>query len=133
VGPDLGVHRGEHSGKTSAQPLVGRNPESVVVPFDTRAYEAKFDPQDTILSLAERLAKFGGGGTDCSLPLREANTKYRERKFAGVVLVSDNESWVYGGRPFAAGRPGATGVMTRWQNFVKNQLRLQGAACSAPS
>jgi 60 kDa SS-A/Ro ribonucleoprotein len=30
---------------------------SVVIPFDTAAYEAKVDPQDTILSLAERLAK----------------------------------------------------------------------------
>lgn len=115
-----------------AAAILRRNPESVVVPFDTRAYEAKFDPQDTILSLAERLAKFGGGGTDCSLPLSEANTKYRERKFAGVVLVSDNESWVYGGRRYAAGRHGATGVMTEWQGFVKNQLRLQGAGMIGP-
>ena len=67
-----------------AAAILRRNPDSVVMPFDTAAYEAKFDPQDTILSLAERLAKYGGGGTDCSLPLREANTKYRERKFAGV-------------------------------------------------
>jgi 60 kDa SS-A/Ro ribonucleoprotein len=115
-----------------AAAILRRNPESVVVPFDTRAYEAKFDPHDTILSLAERLAKYGGGGTDCSLPLREANTKYRERKFAGVVLVSDNESWVYGRQPFAAGRNGATGVMTEWQGFVKNQLRLQGEGMFGP-
>jgi 60 kDa SS-A/Ro ribonucleoprotein len=115
-----------------AATILRRNPESVVVPFDTRAYEAKVDPQDTILSLAERLAKYGGGGTDCSLPLSEANTKYRERKFVGVVLVSDNESWVYGGRRFAAGRDGTTGVMTEWQDFVKNQLRLQGAGMIGP-
>ena len=115
-----------------AAAILRRNPESVVVPFDTAAYEAKFDPQDTILSLAERLAKFGGGGTDCSLPLRAANTKFRERKFAGVVLVSDNQSWVYAGRPFAPGYGGATGVMTEWQGFVKNQLRLQGAGMFGP-
>jgi hypothetical protein len=54
-----------------------------VVPFDTAAYEAKVDPQDTILSLAERLAKYGGGGTDCSLPLVQANGKYAKRQFAG--------------------------------------------------
>ena len=115
-----------------AAAILRRNPDSIVVPFDTRAYEAKFDPQDTILSLAERLAKYGGGGTDCSLPLREANTKYRERKFAGVVLVSDYESWVYGGQPFAAGRNGATGVMAEWQGFIKNQLRLQGSGMNGP-
>lgn len=33
-----------------------------------------------------------GGGTDLSLPLRDASTKYRDRKFTRVVLVSDNES-----------------------------------------
>jgi 60 kDa SS-A/Ro ribonucleoprotein len=115
-----------------AAAILRRNPDSIVVPFDTAAYEAKLDPQDTILSLAERLAKYGGGGTDCSLPLREANTKYRERKFAGVVLVSDSESWVYGGRPYAAGHQGATGMMTEWQSFVKNQLRLQGAGMFGP-
>jgi hypothetical protein len=44
------------------------NPDSIAFPFDTSAYDAKIDPNDSILSLAERLAKYGGGGTDCSLP-----------------------------------------------------------------
>ena len=79
-----------------AAAILRRNPDSVVIPFDTQAYQAKLDPQDSILSLAERLAKYGGGGTDCSLPLREANTRYAQRQFAGCVLVSDNESWVIG-------------------------------------
>ena len=87
-----------------AAAILRRNPDSVVVPFDTAAYEAKVDPQDTILSLAERLAKYGGGGTDCSLPLVQANGKYAKWRFAGVVLVSDNESWVYAGRAFGYGQ-----------------------------
>ena len=84
-----------------AAAILRRNPDSVVVPYATRAFEARIDPSDSILSVAERLARFGGGGTDCSVPLREANTRYRDRRFAGVVLVSDNESWVYRGRPWA--------------------------------
>ena len=72
-------------------------------PFDLQAFDAKVDPSDSILSLADRLAKYGGGGTDCSLPLRQANTALRQKKFAGVVLVSDNESWVYAGRPYYGG------------------------------
>lgn len=99
-----------------AAAILRRNPESVVIPFDTAAYEARLDPGDTILSLAERLAKFGGGGTDCSLPLAKANRTLRHRKFAGCVLVSDMESWV------GAGRHGSTGVMTEWQQFVKQQV-----------
>jgi 60 kDa SS-A/Ro ribonucleoprotein len=104
--------------------ILRRNPDSVVVPFDTQAYQVRVDPNDSILSLAERLAQYGGGGTDCSLPLREANTRLRERPFVGAVLVSDTESWVYKGRAHAYGSHGSTGVMTEWQQFVQNQQRL---------
>ncbi len=101
-----------------AAAILRRNPDSVVIPFDTRAYGVRVDPGNTILSLSERLAKYGGGGTDCSIPIREANTKYGKRPFAGCVLVSDNESWV------GTGRYGSTGVMTEWQAFRQNQKRL---------
>ena len=43
-----------------------------------------------------------------------------QRKFAGCVLVSDQESWI------GTGRHGSTAVMTAWREFVKNQVRLQG-------
>ena len=61
-----------------AAAILRRNPDSVVVPFDTQAYDVRIDPSDSILSLSERLAKYGGGGTDCSIPLRAANTKYQQ-------------------------------------------------------
>ena len=107
-----------------AAAILRRNPDSVVIPFDTSAYDAKIDPNDSILSIAERLAKYGGGGTDCSLPLVAANQKYAKRKFAGIVLVSDNESWV------GTGRHGSTGVMTAWEAFVANQRKLAGKEAS---
>ena len=103
-----------------AAAILRRNPDSVVIPFDTSAYDAKIDPNDSILSIAERLAKYGGGGTDCSLPLVAAHQKHAKRKFAGIVLVSDNESWV------GTGRHGSTGVMTAWEAFVANQRKLAG-------
>jgi len=109
-----------------AAAILRRNPESVVIPFDTSAYEAKVDPSDSVLSLADRLARFGGGGTDCSLPLAAANSRYASRKFAGCVLVSDNESWV------GTGRGGSTAVMTEWQAFVRNQVRLHGKDFAGP-
>ena len=91
-----------------AAAILRRNPDSIVVPFDTRAYQAKIDPSDSILSLSARLSKYGGGGTDCSLPLVEANKRYAKRAFAGIVLVSDNESWINSGRvaEHVAARPG---------------------------
>ena len=104
-----------------AAAILRRNPDSVVVPFDTRAYQAKIDPSDSILSLSARLSKYGGGGTDCSLPLVEANKRYAKRAFAGIVLVSDNESWINSGRAYGFGRGGSTGVMTEWEKFKKTQ------------
>ena len=103
-----------------AAAILRRNPASVVIPFDDRTHDVRLDPGDTILSLAERLAKFGGGGTNCSLPLAKVNHSMRDRQFAGCVLVSDMESWI------GAGRQGSTAVMTEWQQFVQNQRRLAG-------
>jgi 60 kDa SS-A/Ro ribonucleoprotein len=109
-----------------AAAILRRNPDSVVIPFDDQAYRVTVDPSDSILSLAERLARYGGGGTNCALPLAEANRTYSHRRFAGCVLVSDAESWI------GVGRHGSTAVMTEWQEFVTNQVRLHGADFTGP-
>jgi 60 kDa SS-A/Ro ribonucleoprotein len=109
-----------------AAAILRRNPDSVVVPFDTQAYRADVTADMPILTLAARLAQYGGGGTDCSLPLAEANRVYAGTPFAGCVLVSDNESWV------REGRYGSTAVMTEWQTFVVNQQRLREAGSTLP-
>jgi 60 kDa SS-A/Ro ribonucleoprotein len=109
-----------------AAAILRRNPASVVVPFDTAAYQADVDPHTQILRLAESLAKYGGGGTDCSLPLAHANAKLHGQPFAGCVLVSDMESWV------GTGAHGATGVLTQWEAFVRNQARLHDKDFTGP-
>ena len=110
-----------------AAAMLRRNPDSVVVPFDDKVYRVKLDPHDTILSLAARLAQYGGGGTNCSLPLVEAtDTYFKKRRFAGCVLVSDQESWI------GEGRQGSTATMTAWQDFVKSQVRLQAHGDAGP-
>jgi 60 kDa SS-A/Ro ribonucleoprotein len=102
-----------------ASAVLRRNPQSVIIPFDTSAHNVTITPSDSILSLAARLSNYGGGGTDCSVPLATANSgRYRDRKFAGCVLVSDCESWV------GEGRYGSTAVMTAWGQFLANQARL---------
>jgi 60 kDa SS-A/Ro ribonucleoprotein len=103
-----------------AAAILRRNPDSVVIPFDQSAYKAKIEASDTILSIAERLARYGGGGTDCSLPLKAAVEWFPNRKFAGAVIVSDNESWL------GTGRYGSTATMTAWGSFLANQRKLAG-------
>jgi 60 kDa SS-A/Ro ribonucleoprotein len=109
-----------------AAAILRRNPDSLVVPFDDKVHRAEVSRGSKILELAERLARYGGGGTNCSLPLHEANRNHRKRAFAGCVLVSDNESWI------GTGRHGSTAVMTEWREFVKNQCRLQGGDFAGP-
>ena len=104
-----------------AAAILRQNPDSVVIPFDTRAYQAKIDPSDSILSLSSRLSNYGGGGTDCALPLVEANNRYASRAFAGVILVSDNESWINSRSIYGYGRRGSTGVVSAWETFKKIQ------------
>jgi 60 kDa SS-A/Ro ribonucleoprotein len=103
-----------------AAAILRRNPDSIVIPFDTAAYDAEIDPNDSILSIAQRLSQYGGGGTDCALPIVAANRRYGHRSFAGLVLVSDNESWV------GNGPGGATGVMSAWEDFVARERKLNG-------
>ena len=79
------------------------------------------------------MSKYGRGGTDCSLPFVEANEitgasgRYAKQRFAGIVLVSDNESWITSGRPHfnsrysGYGQNGSTGVMPQWEKFKKTQ------------
>lgn len=109
-----------------AAAVLRRNPGSLIVPFDDKAHRAAFDPSTPILDLAKRLAAFGGGGTDCSLPLKESLASHRDTRFAGCVLVSDNQSWI------GAGAQGSTPVMTAWKEFVKNQVRLNGRDFDGP-
>jgi 60 kDa SS-A/Ro ribonucleoprotein len=109
-----------------AAALLRCTPGSVIVQFDTQAHVVEGDADEPILALAARLSRYGGGGTNCSLPLAEANTRLAGRPFGGCVLVSDMESWV------GAGRHGSTGVMTQWQAFVGAQARLHGPAWSGP-
>jgi 60 kDa SS-A/Ro ribonucleoprotein len=109
-----------------AAAVLRRNPGSVVVPFDTTAYKVEVPADESILALSARLARYGGGGTNCSLPLLFANTQLKSRAFAGCVLVSDMESWV------GTGRYNQTATLTEWERFVGNQMRVPGRALPVP-
>lgn len=98
---------GERKGSTSktraidvaalfACAMLRTTPTAEVVAFDTKLYPSGLEPRDTVLTNAARLAKFGGGGTDCGLPLTYALGLDRGgllRDYDLIVLVSDNESW----------------------------------------
>lgn len=85
--------------------LARTSPGTRVIPFDTNAYDVRIEPRDSVMTNANFLAKFGGGGTNCALGLAAANHLGLTSKVC--VYASDNESWI--------GSYGlATGTMEQW-------------------
>jgi 60 kDa SS-A/Ro ribonucleoprotein len=91
-----------------------KNRESEILPFDTRLHKTHgLDPNDSIMTNADKLRKFGGGGTDCGLALADLNQ--RKAKHELVVYASDNESWFDGQRQNTWGYiGGGTSMAKEW-------------------
>lgn len=93
-----------------AAAVLRRNPRAEVIPFQHEVVGGlRLNPRDSVMTNARALAAVGGGGTDCSAPLRLLNERRAEGDL--VLYVSDNESWVDAG----AGR--GTATMQEWSAF----------------
>jgi 60 kDa SS-A/Ro ribonucleoprotein len=82
-----------------------KNPNALVLAFDCEGYgwgsrrgnvrSGLYKPElnafDSVVTNATKLAEYGGGGTDCSLPLKWLNQE--KKKVDSMIFVSDNESW----------------------------------------
>lgn len=110
-------HRGSVTTKTTcvdvaalvASAILRKNPDAEIIPFDTRVHEHRLNPLDSIVTNAKTLAKFGGGGTNCSMALAHVNAK--KGKGDLVIYVSDNESWV------DSVHYRSTATMKEWNDF----------------
>ena len=95
-----------------AAAMLRRNSSAEVLPFHTSVENVRLNPRDSVVTNAQVLARLPSGGTDCSIPLRELNSRRAEGNL--VIFVSDNESWVDAKR-------GSTAVMEQWEKFkVRN-------------
>jgi 60 kDa SS-A/Ro ribonucleoprotein len=92
-----------------AASVLRKNPSATVLPFDFNVVPLQLNPRDSVMTNAGLLAAIGGGGTNCSAPLRQLNQE--KAKADLVIFVSDNESWVDQG----AGR--GTELMAHWAEF----------------
>jgi 60 kDa SS-A/Ro ribonucleoprotein len=92
-----------------ASAVLRRNPTAMVVPFDTRVHAARLNGRDSVMTNAQTLARFGGGGTNCSAALAHLNETNSTAQL--VIYVSDNESWA---DKRAAYSRSATSVMEQW-------------------
>lgn len=98
-----------------ASALFRKNRNAEVMPFDTSVHKCDLNPRDSVFTNAEKLAKFGGGGTNCSLVLNKLNST--RTKADAVIYISDYESWVDSGSGYGYG--GGTGMLAEWEQFKK--------------
>lgn len=106
-----------HVAALFAAAVIKKNPDSVVIPFDTQSHRLSIDSGDTILSIAKQLSR-RGGGTNCSIPLVVANQRYTDRKFSGAIIISDNQSWAQMDNQRGSN---VTPVSVEWNKFRKRQ------------
>jgi 60 kDa SS-A/Ro ribonucleoprotein len=92
-----------------AASLLRKNPAATVLPFEQAVIPVDLNSRDSVMTNAGRLASIGGGGTNCSAPVRLLNQ--RKAKTDLVLFISDNESWVDQGR----GR--GTALLAEWSEF----------------
>ncbi|MDK2125921.1 vWA domain-containing protein [Parachitinimonas caeni] len=90
-----------------AAAILRRNVETRVMPFEVKVVNIALNRRDSVMTNAEKLAKIGGGGTNCSAPL--AQLVQERAKVDTVIMISDNESWV------DASRHRSTETMRQWE------------------
>jgi 60 kDa SS-A/Ro ribonucleoprotein len=92
-----------------AASVLRKNQSATILPFEQDVVPVDLNSRDSVMTNAGRLASIGGGGTNCSAPVRLLN---QQKANADLVLfISDNESWVDQGR----GR--GTALLAEWSEF----------------
>ena len=100
-----------------AATILRTNRESEVIPFEQSVVErVQLNGFDSIMTNAQKLASVGGGGTNCSAPMRLLNT--RREKADVVIYISDCESWVDSAISYGYAR--GTGLMHEWTRFKEH-------------
>jgi len=99
-----------------ASTLLRKNKGSKLYPFDTTVHSASsINAFDSVMTNAEKLRKFGGGGTDCGCAMKAILDDMRNGDDVDViVMISDNESWMNN-----SSRSGATSMASYWEQIRK--------------
>jgi len=95
-----------------AAAFLHRNPKAHVLPFENDVVKIDLNRRDSVMTNAEKLAAIGGGGTNCSAPLKKLASEQAAVDL--VVFISDNQSWV-DARPNGQ----ASAMMTEWARIKK--------------
>lgn len=94
-----------------AAAVLRNHPQARVLPFECDVVNVALDAKQSVMHNAQKLAAVGGGGTNCSAPLRRLLAE--RTRVDLVIMVSDNESWI------DKSRHGSTATMECWTALRK--------------
>lgn len=94
-----------------AAAVLRNHPKARVLPFECDVVNVALDAKQSVMHNAQKLAAVGGGGTNCSAPLRRLLAE--RARVDLVIMVSDNESWI------DKSRHGSTATMECWAALKK--------------
>lgn len=102
-----------------AASILRKNKTAQVLPFEQQVVsKLQLNARDSVMTNAKQLASIGGGGTNCSAPIKLLNDTSAQGDL--VIFVSDNESWVDGR---ANGR--GTALMQEWNKFKQRNTKAR--------
>jgi 60 kDa SS-A/Ro ribonucleoprotein len=61
------------------------NRDTLVLPFEQSVVELRLNPRDSVMTNAAKLARIGGGGTNCSAPIERLAAQRVKAGLLGVV------------------------------------------------
>ena len=102
-----------------ASAILRKNPTAEILPFENNVVNIALNPRDSVMTNADKLAKIGGGGTNCSAPLQQLNRAKSQGDL--VIYVSDNESWIDSNRAWNRG----TETLAQWNEFKSRNAQAK--------
>jgi len=108
------------------------NKSAEVYPFATKVHSPNMNPRDSIITNAQKLSKYLGGGTNCAAPLYHVNQQNIKADLC--IMVSDNQSWVslkhggiqgWGGRMQGSYEGYPTDTMEQWKIFKRRNKKAK--------
>ncbi len=95
-----------------ASAVMKKNKNSDLFLFDTKLHKHNVNSFDSVITNATKIEKYGGGGTDCSIPLK--HILKTNKNYDVIIFISDNESW------FGETYYGTTGHQKAWEEYSKS-------------
>lgn len=96
--------------------IVRKNRDAKVLPVDTSIHWKYVpEPRNTIITESQKLAGFGGFGTNLGLGLQYISKQ--RWKVDNLIIISDQESWADRYSYYGGGDPEGTVTMHEWENI----------------